>query len=152
MFQASGSRGGGGWAVVLASFSAHMIADGCAFSFGVFYSEFLEVFNESKGETAVVGALFMSVPLLTGPIASALTNRYGCRKTCMVGGFLAGLGFVFSSLVNSINMLYVTFGFVSGFGLSMVYVPAIVVVAFYFEKKRAFATGQYKFNTTYPVT
>ena len=134
--------GGWGWAVVLASFCAHMIADGCAFSFGVFYTEFLDVFNESKGKTAVVGALFVSVPLLTGPIASALTNRYGCRKTCMVGGVISGLGFIASSFVNSLEMLYVTFGLLSGFGLSMVYVPAIVVVAFYFEKKRAFATGE----------
>ena len=121
---------------------AHFIADGCAFSFGIFFEEFLDVFQESKGETAIVGSLFLSVPLITGPIASALTNRYGCRPVCMMGGFIAGVGLICSAFVNSIEMLCFTFGIVSGFGLSMVYVPAIVIVAFYFESKRAFATGE----------
>ena len=134
--------GGWGWVIVAASFMAHFIADGCAFSFGIFFEEFLDVFQESKGETAIVGSLFLSVPLITGPIASALTNRYGCRPVCMMGGFIAGVGLICSAFVNSIEMLCFTFGIVSGFGLSMVYVPAIVIVAFYFESKRAFATGE----------
>lgn len=133
--------GGWGWVVVAASFTAHFIADGCAFSFGVFFEEFLDVFQQTKGETAIIGSLFLSVPLITAPIASAITNKYGCRLTCMLGGLVAGIGLVCSSTVNSIEMLCFTFGIVSGFGLSMVYVPAMIIVALYFEKKRAFATG-----------
>ena len=134
--------GGWGWAVVLASFCAHMIADGCAFSFGVLYAELLDYFGESKGKTAWVGSLFVSVPLMTGPIASVLTNRYGCRCVTMAGGFIAGIGFICSSFANSIAVLCLTFGLLAGFGLSMVYVSAVCVVAFYFEKRRAFATGK----------
>ena len=133
--------GGWGWMVVLASFLVHLIADGCAFSFGVLYAELLDYFGESKGKTAWVGSLFVSVPLMTGPIASALTNRYGCRRTTISGGLIAALGFILSSFANSIELLCFTFGIVAGFGLSMVYVPAVVVVAYYFEKRRAFATG-----------
>lgn len=133
--------GGWGWMVVFGSFMVHLIADGCAFSFGVFYVEFLDYFKESKGKTAWVGSLFVSVPLITGPIASAVTNRYGCRRATIIGGFAAGLGFVASAYVDSIEALCCTFGLVAGLGLSLVYVPAVVIVAFYFEKKRAFATG-----------
>lgn len=135
--------GGWGWVVVFASFTAHMIADGCAFSFGVFYVELLDYFQESKAVTALVGSLFVSVPLITGPLASAFTNRYGCRNATIIGGFIAGTSFVISSFSNSIEMLCFTFGIMAGIGLSMVYVAAIVVVAFYFEDKRAFATGKY---------
>ena len=130
-----------GWVVVAASFMIHLIADGCAFSFGVLYVELLDYFGQGKGKTAWVGSLFVSVPLITGPIASALTNRYGCRKTTMAGGLIAAIGFVLSSFANSIEVLCLTFGLIAGFGLSMVYVPAVVIVAYYFEKKRAFATG-----------
>ncbi len=130
-----------GWVVVLASFLVHLIADGCAFSFGVLYVELLDYFGESKGKTAWVGSLFVSVPLMTGPIASAITNRYGCRKATICGGLIAGTGFVLSSFANSIEQLCFTFGIVAGFGLSLVYVPAVVIVAYYFEKRRAFATG-----------
>ena len=133
--------GGWGWAVVVASFMVHFIADGCAFSFGVLYVELLDYFKESKGKTAWVGSLFVSVPLLTGPIASALTNKYGCRAVTIVGAAIAGVGFVASSFASSIEQLCFTFGIIAGFGLSMVYVPAVVIVAYYFEKRRAFATG-----------
>lgn len=133
--------GGWGWVVVLGSFVAHLIADGCSFSFGVLYAELLDYFGESKGKTALVGSLFVSVPLITGPVASALTNRYGCQTTVAAGGLIAGVGFVVSAFADSIEVLCVTIGIVSGLGLSMVYVPAVVVVAQYFEKRRAFATG-----------
>jgi ERI1 exoribonuclease 2 len=121
----------------------HFIADGCAFSFGVLYTELLDYFQESKGKTAWVGSLFVSVPLLAGPIASALTNKYGCRTITMIGALVASVGFIFGAFSTSTDMLCLTFGVISGFGLSMVYVPAVVIVAFYFEKKRAFATGRY---------
>jgi hypothetical protein len=38
-------------------------------------------------------------------------------------------------------MLFINFGIVSGFGLSLCYVAAIVIVAYYFDTKRSFATG-----------
>lgn len=129
----------------------HLIADGCAFSFGVLYTELLDYFGESKGKTAWIGSLFVSVPLITGPIASALTNKYGCRAVTMAGAVIASLGFVSSAFCHSTEMLCFTFGIVSGFGLSMVYVAGVVIVAFYFEKMRAFATGECN-RIIYPVT
>ena len=127
--------------VVAASFVAHGIADGCSYSFGVLFPELLDVFGESKGMTAWVGSLFISMPLIFGPVASALTNRYGCRWTTIAGSLIASIGCIASAYVDSIEMLCITFGIISGFGLALVYVPAILIVAFYFEKRRAFATG-----------
>jgi len=67
--------GGWGWVVVLASFTAHLIADGLSFSFGILFTELLVVFGETKSRTAWIGSLFVSVPLICGPVASALTTR-----------------------------------------------------------------------------
>ena len=126
---------------MFASFMVHMIADGVSFSFGVFYVELLDYFQESKAKTAWVGALFVSVPLVAGPIASALTNKYGCRMVTIMGSIVATMGFLLSIAAPSLEILCITFGLISGLGLAMVYVPAVVIVAFYFEKRRAFATG-----------
>ena len=38
-------------------------------------------------------------------------------------------------------MLMATYGILGGFGLGMVYLPAVVSCGYYFEKRRALATG-----------
>uniref|UniRef100_A0A182K9Y6 Major facilitator superfamily (MFS) profile domain-containing protein n=1 Tax=Anopheles christyi TaxID=43041 RepID=A0A182K9Y6_9DIPT len=133
--------GGWGWVVCFASFMVNLIADGVTFSFGVMYIELLSYFGEGKGKTAWVGSLFMAMPLLCGPVASFLTDRYGCRKVTIIGSILASIGFALSAYATSIEMLYLTFGILSGFGLSLCYVAAVVIVAYYFDKRRSFATG-----------
>lgn len=133
--------GGWGWVVVFASFIVNLIADGITFSFGVIYVEFLNYFGEGKGKTAWIGSLFMAMPLLSGPVASFLTDRYGCRKVTIAGSILACIGFVISSFSTSMEMLFLTFGIIAGFGLSLCYVAAVVIVAYYFDKRRSFATG-----------
>lgn len=133
--------GGYGWVIVFASFLINMIADGITFSFGIFNVEFLKYFGDSKGKTAWIGSIFMASPLLSGPIASYLTDRYGCRKVTMVGSITAAIGFLLSAFCDSMEMLFITFGVIAGLGLSLCYVAAIVIVAYYFDKKRSFATG-----------
>lgn len=100
--------GGWGWVVCFASFMVNLIADGVTFSFGVLYVELLDYFGEGRGKTAWVGSLFMAMPLLSGPIASFLTDRYGCRNVTIVGSILASLGFALSAYANTIEMLYAT--------------------------------------------
>ncbi|XP_063977326.1 uncharacterized protein LOC135162604 [Diachasmimorpha longicaudata] len=133
--------GGWGWVVVAASFMVNLIADGITFSFGVIYVEFLNYFGEGKSKTAWIGSLFMAMPLLSGPVASFLTDRYGCRKVSIAGSVLATLGFVISSCTSSMAVLIFTFGVIAGFGLSLCFVAAVVIVAYYFDKRRSFATG-----------
>ncbi|XP_011301364.1 monocarboxylate transporter 9-like [Fopius arisanus] len=139
--EARPTDGGWGWVVVAASFMVNLIADGITFSFGVIYVEFLNYFGEGKSKTAWIGSLFMAMPLLSGPVASFLTDRYGCRRVSIAGSILATLGFVISSYTSSMAVLIFTFGVISGFGLSLCFVAAVVIVAYYFDKRRSFATG-----------
>lgn len=132
--------GGYGWVVVFASFLISLIADGISFSFGMIFVELIKFFKETKSKTAVVGSLFFAMPLLAGPIASSLTDRYGCRIITIASGIIAASGFFISSFVSSLEFLYLTFS-LTGIGLSLSYVSGIVVVAHYFEKRRSLATG-----------
>lgn len=59
----------------------------------------------------------------------------------MIGGVLGCLGFILSSISNSVEVLMFTFGIISGLGLGVIYVTAVVSIAFWFEAKRTFATG-----------
>lgn len=58
--------GGWGWIVVLASFLVHVIVDGIMYSNGIFYFEFLNFFQNGKGETAWVMSLVPGFMLIIG--------------------------------------------------------------------------------------
>lgn len=133
--------GGWGWVVVLSSFVISMIADGISFSFGLLYIEFLDEFQASKSTTAWIGSLFIAVPLLSGPVMSALVDRYGCRSMTILGGIISSTGFVLASISTTLEMMMITFGVIAGLGLGLVYVTAVVSIAYWFEKKRNLAVG-----------
>ena len=73
--------------------------------------------------------------------ASILTERYNARTVIMVGGFLMSLGLFASSFAHRLDVLYVTYGVIFGFGTALAYLPTLVMVGEYFEKHRALATG-----------
>lgn len=133
--------GGWGWVVVLGSFMIHVIADGIAYSFGIYVESFLVHFNASRSEVGFLGSLMLGVTWGTGPIASMLTNKYGCRAVAIAGAIVAAAGLIISIFAPNIYFMYFSFGIVTGFGLGMAYLPAIVAVSFYFEKRRSLATG-----------
>uniref|UniRef100_A0A915CIL4 Major facilitator superfamily (MFS) profile domain-containing protein n=1 Tax=Parascaris univalens TaxID=6257 RepID=A0A915CIL4_PARUN len=72
--------GGYGWVIVLASFCIHFICDGISFSFGIMFPEIQQYFNATKTMSGVVGSIFLSIPLLSGPLAAVLTDIYDCRR------------------------------------------------------------------------
>lgn len=59
----------------------------------------------------------------------------------LIGCALTSLGFILSYFATNVLTLYFTFGLVGGIGFGFVFLPAIVTVGYYFESKRAFATG-----------
>ncbi|CAG9864854.1 unnamed protein product [Phyllotreta striolata] len=133
--------GGWGWLVVLASFVINMLSDGVGFTFGLLYIEFLNEFGASKSATSWIGSLFMSLPLIAGPIGSALVDRYGCRSMTIIGGIICTVGLASSAFARSIGVMYLTFGVIGGLGLTLCFVTAVVSIAFWFEKKRTVALG-----------
>lgn len=72
---------------------------------------------------------------------SALCNKYGCRSVCIGGAILASAAFVLSTFSPTIGVMMLTYGVMGGVGFGMIYLPAVVAVGYYFEKKRSLATG-----------
>ncbi|XP_055334388.1 monocarboxylate transporter 12-like [Paramacrobiotus metropolitanus] len=133
--------GGFGWVVVFGSFLIHVVADGVTYSYGALLPVLLEVFKGGEAATAAVGSTLFGITLSVGPIAGALVNRYGCRIVTVVGAVIATAGTLISLWSPNIAFMIVSFGLVAGFGFGLIYLPAIVSVTQWFEKKRAFATG-----------
>ncbi|XP_042195228.1 monocarboxylate transporter 14 [Callorhinchus milii] len=133
--------GGWGWFVVLASFIAHILVMGSQMSLGILYMEWLEEFQQSRGLTAWIGSLSLGIAMIIGPIAGLFVDVCGCRKTAIIGGILTTLGWVMSAFATSVYSLFLSFGVVVGIGSGLSYLPNIVMVGKYFEKRRALAQG-----------
>ncbi|XP_077344680.1 monocarboxylate transporter 14 isoform X1 [Lithobates pipiens] len=133
--------GGWAWMVVLSSFLVHLLVMGSQMALGILNMEWLEEFNQSRGLTAWVSSLTMGITLIVGPFIGLFINTCGCRKTAMIGGFLTSLGWVLSAFATNVHFLFFTFGVMAGIGSGMVYLPAVVMVGQYFQKRRALAQG-----------
>lgn len=152
--------GGYGWFVVFSAFMCNLIVDGIAYTFGLFFEQFLLHFMTSRGKVALVGSLlngcYLTVGMyrfrvykkilipsyfVPGPIVSSLVNRYGCQVVVILGAVIGCLGFLLSTIAPNIETLMITYGVVGGVGFGMIYLPTIVSVGYYFSTKRAFATG-----------
>ncbi|XP_020655503.3 monocarboxylate transporter 13 [Pogona vitticeps] len=133
--------GGWGWMVVLAAFIQSALVFGVIRSSGVFFVEFVAHFQASSSAVSWVMALGVTVLQFGSPVGSALSASYGTRPVVMVGGFLAGLGFLGASFSATLTHLYLSIGLVTGLGWALVFTPSMAAVSRYFEKRRALAMG-----------
>lgn len=58
--------------------------------------------------------MFYSCLFVSGPVVSALTNKYGCRAVCIAGSFIGACAFVLSIFSPTVNMLMLTYGVMGG--------------------------------------
>lgn len=129
------------WIVLFAAFLVNVIIDGFTYVFGVLLTHLVEYFDATRSDTAWIGSLFCAVPLLCGPIANIISKRIGIRYATILGGVIATAGFICASFSDSLIAIYLTYGVIAGFGVSMPYLNSVVMVAVYFDKNRGFATG-----------
>ncbi|CAF1254845.1 unnamed protein product, partial [Didymodactylos carnosus] len=134
--------GGWGWIIVLCSFSIHFVIDGITYSMG---SVYLEPMRKSlKRGTGAIGAIWSILPavyLLVGVIATIFTTRFGCRLVAITGACVGAAGFFLAFCWKQLWFYYITIGAIGGLGFGLLYLPAIVSVNYYFEKKRSLAMG-----------
>ncbi|VDP15025.1 unnamed protein product [Onchocerca flexuosa] len=134
--------GGYGWIIVLASFFANVIVDGIIYSIGETLVENWERdFRTTTMQASIAQSLLAGFYFLAGPLASGLANSFGCRLVVIAGSIITFVGFILSSFVISLPILYITFGIIGGLGFGLVYLPSILIVNQYFEKRRALAMG-----------
>ena len=115
---------------------------GVFFCFGIFLVEISNEFAGSGKEgVAWVASIMIATQHVVGPLVSALVNRYGPRSVSIFGSIAVAFGYGLSYFVQSVATLYVTLGIISGVGFGLIYLPSMVVVPYYFEKRRALAVG-----------
>jgi len=133
--------GGWGWVVMISCFVCCLVLDGIAYVFGVFLQPLIDHYGVDNAEMATVGSVLSGTIQLVGPFVALMVNLVGTRVTCISGAVISALGFFASAYAPDVFSLIVIFGVIAGAGLGLMYVPAIVAVGMYFDKRRAMATG-----------
>ena len=61
---------------------------------------------------------------------------------CIGGAIFSCLSLVLSTFSPNVGVLMLTYGVMGGFGAGCIYLPSVIICGYYFEKKRALATGK----------
>ncbi|XP_060583505.1 monocarboxylate transporter 12-like [Ruditapes philippinarum] len=133
--------GGWGWFIVVGACLVHFIMGGFERSNGVLYLQLKSRYDHSATATSWVLSLFSTLRLAVGPIASALCNKYSCRTVVMMGATISSLGVLISAFVPDLPYLYFTYGVLGGVGRAFTYTPSLIIVGYYFNKRRGIAVG-----------
>lgn len=133
--------GGYGWIIVLAAFLSNFVVDGISTAFSEFKQSYKDRYGASDAMTSLIGSLIIGSYLLVGPIVGGLCNKYEPRYVVILGALISGVAFLIAPAAPNIYVFMLIYGVMGGIGFGMIYLPAIVVVGFYFESKRAMATG-----------
>ena len=83
----------------------------------------------------------IGVTNLSGPIVSWLIKRFGLRAVSISGGIISSIALFLSTMSPNVIFLMIIYGIIGGFGAGMIYLTSIIIVGYYFESKRALATG-----------
>ena len=131
-----------GYWIVAVAFLCLFIMSGCVFyAFSLFVKPIQADLGWSRGEIMAAFTVFCLVQGVTAPFIGRVVDHYGARKVIPIGALIAGLGFVFLSLMHNLWDFYTGWAVV-GIGMAaMGPVPATTIVSNWFQKKRGLAIG-----------
>jgi len=90
---------------------------------------------------ALVGSLGQCLGYLLGPLGCCIYERFGFRKTSILCSVIVVAGLASTAISPSFPLFYLTYGCMTGIGLSFIHNAAVVVVMNHFQKWRAMSSG-----------
>ncbi|ETE71873.1 Monocarboxylate transporter 7 [Ophiophagus hannah] len=113
--------GGWGWIVAFAFFFVEALTYGIIKSFGVFFTDLVECFNESNSRISWIISICVFVLTFTAPLSTIVANRFGHRLVVAFGGLLVCSGMVAASFARTLVEMYISIGIVSAITASKEY-------------------------------
>lgn len=130
-----------GYIVAFAAFCQLLIAFGVIYSFGVFFKPIVADFGWTRAETSLASSINIIVMGAMSMVSGKLIDRFNPTIILSISGVVLGLGYLLTSQISTLWQFYLYYGIIVGIGMGMLWVPAISVVAHWFEKYRGLVTG-----------
>ncbi|XP_036147224.1 monocarboxylate transporter 10 [Monomorium pharaonis] len=135
------------WMIMIGSFTINGVLFSIINTYSLIYPELQKRLTEA-GETevsskaALVGSLTIGTTFFLSPIAGMLTDKFGIQTTTFVGGAIASVGLLLSSLLtDKVELLFLTYGVMYGLGASLAYTPSLAILGHYFKKYLGLVNG-----------
>ena len=130
------------WFVASLAFVVLGFSRGIHSSFGVFNLALLDTFGWSRGATAGIFSIVLTIDAVLSPLVGYLLDRYGSKKIAIAGCLALVSGLFLSSQVSSLWQLYISFGIILAVGFTFTgMVPHVFLISEWFSSNRASAIG-----------
>ena len=130
------------WFVASLAFVVLGFSRGIHSSFGVFNVALLDTFGWSRGATAGIFSIVLTIDAVLSPLVGYLLDRYGSKKISIAGCLALVSGLFLSSQVSSLWQLYISFGIILAVGFTFTgMVPHVFLISEWFSSNRASAIG-----------
>ncbi|TGZ69252.1 hypothetical protein CRM22_003825 [Opisthorchis felineus] len=127
--------------IVFAAFMLIAVLDGIMCVIGVYVSYWMQEWNATRFQLDWIGSIQMGLAFCLGPFTGRFINRFGLISVAIFGGVLCTISFIVCAFTVHISMLYIFHGILSGFGIGLAYMSAVVSITINFEEKRSIAMG-----------
>jgi MFS family permease len=129
------------WVMVWATFVCLAVIFGVSYSFAAFFESFAKEFSAQRADVSWIFGICGLIYFVLGALGGLLADRFGPRLVCMAGMGLIALGLYVTSLAQSLDTIYLSYGLLVGMGIAFVYTPSIASVQPWFTKRRGLASG-----------
>uniref|UniRef100_A0A914WJJ2 Major facilitator superfamily (MFS) profile domain-containing protein n=1 Tax=Plectus sambesii TaxID=2011161 RepID=A0A914WJJ2_9BILA len=132
---------GWAWLILGGAFLNQLVILAIGKSLGLVYVALIDRFDATASAASVMQALLGGIGLFVGPLVTAMADAFTCRIVVMSGALLLSAAALIASQSATLNGIVYPFGILGGIGVGMVVCPAPIIVARYFDKRRALANG-----------
>lgn len=133
---------GRGWVILAVTFITMILMYGVWYGYSVFLLTLLHEFGWSRSLVSGAFSTFVMVHGLLGPVIGWLLRRFGPRRLIMAGAVLMGFAMFLMAETTQWWHLYVAFGLIAAFAMSLAgWIPAVVLVGGWFPDRYGTAIG-----------
>ncbi|XP_070532671.1 monocarboxylate transporter 13-like [Ptychodera flava] len=130
-----------GFTIAICSFVVQLMTLGFILSMNVFYIEYIDYFKDSATKTSLINGIGIGTTFLIGPFVGVLVNKFGIRPVVIGGGLLSSGGIIISTFASRVEIMYISFGLITGSGTGLAYGPSVVIISRYFHKYHTVING-----------
>ncbi|MBE0430965.1 MAG: MFS transporter [Dehalococcoidia bacterium] len=130
-----------GWWIVAVSAITLLLAGGIGYyTFGAFFTPLVDEFEWNRAQISLAMSI-MGLIGLAGPLFGMWVDRFGARRTMVLGALIMGLSFACLGFTFSLGYFYAMYFVVAVGQMAILHIPVLTLVSRWFDKRRGLAIG-----------